>query len=118
MTKRDEITGAEDIIDSRDVIARLEYLEGIERDEEEEEEFKALSAFAKEAEDYAKDWLYGAVLIRESYFTEYAQRLLEDCGEIPRNLPHYIAIDWEATAQNIRADYTEIDFDGQAYLVR
>jgi hypothetical protein len=44
--------------------------------------------------------------------------MLEDCGEIPRDLPHYIAIDWEATAQNIRVDYTEIDFDGQAYLVR
>lgn len=118
MTKRDEITNAEDIIDSRDVIARLEYLEDIERDEDEEEEFKALSAFAKEGENYAEDWLHGATLIRESYFPTYAQEMLEDCGEIPRNLPHYIAIDWEATAQNIRADYTEIDFNGQAYLVR
>jgi len=118
MTKRDEITGTEDIIDSRDVITRLEYLEGIERDEEEEEEFKALSAFAKEAEDYAEDWLHGAALIHESYFTTYVQEMLEQCCEIPRDLPHYIVIDWEATAQNIRIDYTEIDFDGQAYLVR
>jgi len=118
MTKRDEITNTESIIDSRDVIARLEYLEGTERDEDEEEEFKALSALAEEGKDYAEDWLHGATLIHERYFTEYAQEMLEDCCEIPRNLPHYIAIDWEATAQNIRVDYTEIDFNGQTYLVR
>jgi hypothetical protein len=118
MTETSEIINTESTIDSREVIARLEYLEGAERDEEEEEEFKALSAFAKEAEDYAEDWLHGAILIHSSYFTKYAQEMLEDCGEIPRDLPHYIAIDWEATAQNIRVDYTEIDFDGQAYLVR
>jgi len=118
MTKRGAITNLENIIDSRDIIARLEYLERIERDDEEEEEFKLLSAFAKEAEDCSEDWLSGAILIREDHFTEYAQQLLEDCCEIPRDLPNYIVIDWESTAQNIRVDYSEIDFSGKTYLVR
>jgi antirestriction protein len=140
------ISNTDDVIDSRDVIARIEELEGergalvsdleeadetniIESehaakiaitawDEENEAELKALEALAEEAEGYAPDWRYGAALVRDSYFEDYARELLEDCGDIPRNLPHYIEIDWEATARNIRADYTEVDFDGVSYWVR
>lgn len=124
----DAISNSEDIIDSREVIARIEELEA-ERDAmddpdsdwpgtDESEELATLTALAEEAEDYAPDWKYGATLIRESYFTEYVEEMLKDCGELPRELPSYIAIDWERTADNVRVDYTEVDFDGVAYLVR
>jgi hypothetical protein len=43
---------------------------------------------------------------------------LEDCGESPRDLPFYIVIDWEETADNLRVDYTEVDFEGTTYLFR
>lgn len=56
--------------------------------------------------------------MRESYFTEYAQELCEDIGDVPKNLHSYIAIDWEQTAENIKVDYTEVDFDGVTYLIR
>jgi antirestriction protein len=38
---------------------------------------------------------------------DFAQQLLEDCGEIPKDLPSYVVIDWEATARQIMWDYSE-----------
>ncbi len=87
-------------------------------DEDLQSELAALKSLAEEASGYAADWEYGETLIRDSYFTDYAREMLEDCGDLPKNLPHYIEIDWEATARNIRVDYTEVDFDGVTYLIR
>ena len=83
-----------------------------------QDELKALKALAEEAEGYAPDWYHGATLIHENHFTEYCQEMLEDCGDLPKGLPSYIVIDWEATADNLKQDYTEVDFYGETYLVR
>lgn len=128
---RNTPTKFDDVIDSRDVIERIENLRRALPDTAEEvmpgtsdeledigEELEALEALAEEAERYVPDWEYGATLIRESYFTDYCEELLKDCGELPRELPHYIVIDWEKTADNLRVDYTEVDFGGVTYLVR
>jgi len=40
---------------------------------------------------------------------EFVQDLLEQIGDIPDNLPHYIHIDWESTARDIMYDYFEVD---------
>ena len=124
-----EITNSEDIIDSRDVLARIEYLE----DEAEEcaeckaetcvdsdhEEYRALKALAEEAEGYASDWTYGAALIRETHFVEYAQELAEDIGTVKSDAEWPLRhIDWDAAAEELKQDYTEVDFDGVTYLVR
>ncbi|MBF3417197.1 hypothetical protein ISF41_12585 [Burkholderia pseudomallei] len=63
------------------------------------------------------DW-YPVTLIRDSYFTEYAQELVTDIGDMPREIPSYIEIDWEATATNIRVDYSDVEFDGATYWYR
>ena len=89
-----------------------------EWDNDNKAELDALKALAEEAEGYASDWNHGEQLIRESYFTDYAREMLEDCGDVPRDLPHYIEIDWEATARNIKQDYTEVEYDGVTYLIR
>ena len=150
------ISNADDVIDSRDVIERLEALkeerdaltiaideakealddeEGDgkdamrddyyaavdalkEWDHDNKEELDALQALNDDAEGYADDWQYGATLVRDTYFTEYCQELLADIGDIPKDLPSYIVIDWDATAENLKADYTEVDFNGTTYLVR
>lgn len=116
--KTTEISNTQDIIDSRDVIERIKALEGTE-DETEKAELKALEALQEEAEGYSDDWKYGATLIRDSYFTEYAQELAEDIGAIDRNakwpLQH---IDWEAAADELKQDYTSVEFDGTTYWVR
>ena len=144
-----EISNTQDVIDSRDVIKRIEELEAEKQEleeilnglvkewgevEEKEEaaealiewkdnygeELEVLKAFAEECEGYAEDWLYGAQLISEDYFTEYCEEFCKDIGDIPQELPWYIAnhIDWDAVAGEIKADYTEVDFDGATYYVR
>jgi hypothetical protein len=134
-----DISNLDDVIDSRDVIARIEELrEEIKEIEGEDfdaakvaigeiddpvpgelrEELTKLEALAAEASGYAPDWEHGETLIRDSYFTDYAEELCKDCGALPRDIPHYIEIDWEKTADNIRVDYTEVDYDGVSYWIR
>lgn len=57
-------------------------------------------------------------LIPEDGFVRYLQERLEDNGEIPWNLPRYIVIDWEETANNIGVDYTTVTYLGESYLFR
>ena len=137
------ITNTDDIIDSRDVIARIEELETMRNDwidevEENDGEFDmspevdwhnahteegleldALKELAEEAADYAPDWKYGEALIRDSYFREYAQELAEDIGAVNSDLgwPNS-CIDWEQAARELQMDYTAVDFDGVTYWVR
>ena len=139
-----EISNTQDVIDSRDVIERIEELEadletcrscgeGVAEgsktcedceqpllDDDEKEELEALRKLTKDGENYAPDWFHGAGLIHEDYFTEYCEEFCKDVGYISQELPWFIAnhIDWDAVANEIKADYTEIDFDGETYYVR
>ena len=38
---------------------------------------------------------------------EFAQQIAEDCGDVPRNMPSWIDIDWEASWDNLSYDYVE-----------
>lgn len=69
-------------------------------------------------EDVVSEFYSGEVLIREDYFTDYVKDLLEDCGYIPKDFPSWIEIDWEATADNVRQDYMEVEYEGRYYLFR
>lgn len=147
------ISNTDDVIDSRDVIARIEELETererwvaedtlsrpcardqlsprteivtlasadawAEEFSDEAKELAALKALAEEGETYAPDWESGEALIRDDHFQRYAEEMVSDIGDLPKEIPHYIVIDWEATAKNIQQDYTSIDFDGVTYWVR
>ena len=89
-------------------------------DDDNGDELKSLKDLADQGESYASDWQYGATLIRESYFETYARELVEDIGDLPKELPPYIEnnIDWEGVADELKADYTSVDFDGETYLIR
>lgn len=63
------------------------------------------------------DWDFGLTLIRESYFEEYVRELANDLG-VYLDQNNWIVVDWKATADNVRMDYAEVDFDGVTYLVR
>lgn len=155
-----DISNTDDIIDSRDVIARIEELEseletltdavdearealtdlGQEEpydspeleearetlasaesdlaDWDGEEELKTLKALADQCEG-CENWKYGEGLIRDSYFREYAEQLADDIGAIDRNARWPVnCIDWEEAARELQYDYTEVDFDGEAYWIR
>jgi hypothetical protein len=137
------ISNQDNVIDSRDVIEWIEELEG-ERDtlqeaydeaedeseeqriaqneldawntSEEGEELTALKTLAEQGENYCSDWKHGDALIKDSYFNEYMDDLLEDSGDIPKDLPCYltITVDYDALKQ----DYMSVDFDGETYWVR
>lgn len=134
-----EISNTQDIIDSREIIERIEELQELieEYDEElkeiededgevyeededlfdEREELRILLEVQEQGE-CSPDWNYGEILIHKNYFVEYVKEMLHDIGEFPRDIPWYIEIDWDSTAQNIKMDYTTIDFDGEPYYIR
>ena len=141
--KTNEIYNTMDIIDTRDIVSRLEELqewldtyqkdvEAAETPEEKEqaqealddfcadyeEELKQLKALHNEWKDQIPDWEHGEALIHEDFFTEYCEEMCKDIGYVSSDVPWFIVIDWEKTAEHIKIDYTEIDFDGQTYYIR
>jgi hypothetical protein len=127
-----------DVIDVRDVIARIEELEReldddnmpvtraiVDGDDVSRRRYELaqLQAIMDELKGYGGDeqwrgdW-YPAQLIDDEYFVEYATDLVVDCGGMPRDLPNYIVVDWAATARNIREDYSTVDVDGRVYWYR
>ena len=168
-----EITNSADILDSRDIIRRIEelesdrapYVDAIDEAEEaiteaeealrqadegvntselqeavckavearekaldaldefddtaEGEELATLKAVAEEGENYADDWNHGVALIRDSYFRTHAEELADDLGLVPSDAPWPLTcIDWRRAAEELKADYTAIEFDGVTYWVR
>lgn len=140
------IDNTEDVIDSRDIIARIEHLEGEEADlwdaatgddapvsamadyeawknGDEGQELIKLKALADQCEGYG-DWEHGEQLVNEDHFTKYIEELIDDCYELPKELSsgnwpyRHITIDYEAAAEEAKADYIEVDFDGQTFLMR
>ncbi len=129
-----------DVIDSSDVIARIEYLRdswaeatGDDPDDyahlseddwsvglgdDDAHELVALMELAEDGESLP-DWQYGEMLIRDSYFEDYARELAEDIGAIPRDAgwPAY-CIDWARAARELQMDYTTVEFDGEQYWAR
>lgn len=138
------ISNSDRVIDSRDVIARIEELrqerdgygidsstDGLyecdtpasraawaEDNSDDADELAALEALADEAEGYG-DWTHGEGLIHEDHWLDYVRELAEDIGAIDCNaswpLNH---IDWKAAAEELEADYMTVEFDGVTYYMR
>lgn len=109
----------QDMIDSREIKERIETLEDLENlTDDEREELVELKRINTEGENVAADWHYGEQLIRGTYFVEYVQELCADIGGVPLDIPCYIEIDWDATAENIKMDYSEIEINGMIYYIR
>ena len=126
-------------LDTRDLQERLEELEGERTDlqeavsdaegEEEKqtaqeeldvwegdnlEELEALRGL----KDEVSEWDDGNTLVPEDDWIDYVQELLIDIGDLPSDLPWYIEIDWEKTAENIAQDYGTVDYMGATYYYR
>jgi len=147
------ISNKDDVIDSRDVIERIEELaltqiqvfneqQSIEGDDDmciEEDDYNNnhFRNWLKEGEgididrdelilllelqdqcEELSDWEHGETLVHADYWVDYVYDLLRECGDLPKEIPHYIKIDWEATANNIEQDYMRVDFGGEEYLIR
>ena len=116
-----------DIIDVRDIIARVEELREMNNSEEESRsieenaELETLESLLSDLcdngcdEQWEGDW-YPVTLIRESYFEESMDEMVADCYDMPKNLPCFITVtlDYEMLKQ----DYTECEFEGDTYYYR
>ena len=91
-------TNSDDIIDFRDILARIKDLQ----------------------ESRANDPdCFGETLIRDSYFEEYARDFAEDCCKMPTNIQWpYPRTDWSEAAEQLKMDYMSVDFDGVEYWIK
>ncbi len=90
-------------------------------DDDETKELETLETLLDELEGCGGDeqwegnW-YPVTLIRDSYFEEYMDELLEDIGDIPKDLPSYLTISVDYRA--LQMDYSSVEFDGETYWYR
>jgi hypothetical protein len=118
----DEIT-TDETLDSRTIIARIEYLEDLSVITGAEIfELVELKSVAKTASEYSEEWEYGVTLVRDDYFTEYVREYAIDCGFVlPKSdewLYTFVTVDWDAAAESLQDDYSSVTFDGVTYWVQ
>ncbi len=129
------IDNTQEIIDVRDIIERVEELESAIQEYENEDgdlelhdehisqkdELEELRGLLSELagyggdEQFEGDW-YPSTLIHDDYFETAMDELLEDIGDIPRDLPCYlkITVDYDALQQ----DYSSVEIHNQTYWYR
>lgn len=86
-----------------------------------EDELKQIDEIdSLEDEISSREWDYGIQLIDKEDFTDFCVDLVKDIGDLPNDLPSYISnnIDWDGVANELEADYSEVEFRGTTYLYR
>lgn len=128
-----DVSNDADLIDTRDVLDRINELEGdLESfyqdgpdtwDSEDPDviEIRQLQDLINEVAGYSEDKpADGVTLIRATYFVRYMEEYFEDTSDTPvksHDWP-FRHIDWEAAADELRVDYTEVEYNGVSYLFR
>lgn len=86
--------------------------------EDESEELRNLLEL-KDQVDHG-EWQSGATLIADRYFADYAREYAEDIhGSAVRDAAWpFTHIDWDEAADDLRQDYTSVDYGGETYWVR
>lgn len=111
-----------EIMDTRDLIERAREIAAELEDEslcEDPDAYREELAEIETIEAEVPDYQYGEGLIREDYFTEYAQELAEDIGAIGRDAQWPLSfINWEAAATALKMDYTQVEYQGNTYFAR
>jgi hypothetical protein len=73
------------------------------------------------AQKYTRDWNHGVTLVAEGHFTEFAEDYAIGIGGNPPDQKwpfNHAHIDWADAAEELKRDYSGIDFDGETYYVR
>src|ERR1019366_6195661 len=114
-------------IDSRDLVElRADLQDQMSEElpdkiqEELAEDIATITDIETEAEQYAGDNMRdGIFFIARIDFVEYAKELADDIGAIPAEVswPNE-HIEWQAAADALEQDYTEITIKGREYLYR
>lgn len=131
-----EFSNRDDVIDTRDIVARIEELQAevdniddmpegdmlkhTVEGEEMRQELAKLQKLVEEINGYAGDDCEdGVTLIRDDHFEDYARELAEEIGAIEKKVSWpYTCIDWEQAASKLQTDYTSVEYDGVTYWFR
>ena len=111
----------EDIVDSRDMLERMEYLESFkeskELDDEDKDELKSYQELRAEiGEEYFDQ---GITFIDDSYWSEYAEEEFYTAYSIKSDISNiWYYVDWNKWENDLQIDYTSIDIDGWKYHYR
>lgn len=94
-----------------------------EENTEDAEELSNLESLLDELGGYGDDFrwegsYYPATLIHDNNISNYLKEFIEEVGDLPRNIPSYIVIDWDATVDNLKEGWSEVDYDGETYWYR
>lgn len=111
----------EDFEDITKRSGELEYFDRDTLDDFKEEWFDDLEVIEEingVESSVGSEFEYGVTLIEEDEFEDYCRELIEDCGYISKDFPSWIEIDWSRTTDNIRIDYSEVEYQGTTYLFR
>ena len=70
-------------------------------------------------ENECSEFSFGETLIDEDDFEEYCEDFVNDCYGL-RDIPQLIKnnIDWAGIADDMKQDYSEIEYQGNTYLCR
>ena len=137
-TETKEITNSEDYIDVRDVIARVEHLEQLRQEgpvdlgdddnyKDQDDLFAELATLESLLEELAgnggdEEWRgawYPIGLVRDSYFEDFARDEAEQLDLVKSDARWpYTCIDWKQAAEELKQDYTTVEFDGVTYWYR
>lgn len=82
----------------------------------EKQEIEAIESL--EDEIISDEWEFGIYFIEEDEFEDYVKESLVEWGHISKDFPWWIDIDWTSTAENVKQDYTEVEYQGQTYYYR
>ena len=114
-----------DTIDGRDIRDRIDELEALDAPTEEESaELTDLVAFLHEAMQYNSDADEGETISAESHFVDYIKEIIDDCYALPKELTsdewpyRHITINYEAAAEEAKADYAELTFRGRNFYIQ
>ena len=123
-----DIENSEDYVSKQnDIDATLEQIADKENEIQEfevecsrySEELEELESLKEEISDNSYEGFeYGIQLIHENDIDDYLHELLIDCSYIPKDTPSWIEIDWDATYDNMKQDYGEIELNGNTFYVR
>lgn len=101
-----------------------EASENIDEDERDdfksywEDEYQQIDDIDEVENAVGSEFTYGCTLIEEDDFEDYVRELLVDCGYISTDFPCWIEINWETTSENVKQDYSELEYKGKTYYFR
>jgi predicted nuclease with TOPRIM domain len=137
----DDIVEADEVIreansvrdDIEDLIAEKDDLEEeqLELDEEAEDYDEQYSELETQKDDldiqiedlknenlelieFADEVVAGTTLINDDFFVKYAEQMADEFGVDPATWPGN-CIDWEAAADQLKADYSVLEWDGYTF---